>query len=214
MLTVDKTDWDDLANYRDSLEHYGRKGMEWYKHKFGRYQNGGKYADGRTSTKSGSKSKASDVAKKKASQQKAKADKKAAQEKAKAEKKATQEKERAEKEAKKKEARRKDILSNPTKLYKHRKEFTYDEIKKAMETFEWEKRLNTYSSERLKSGAEFIKTMTTYVNNGINLYNSAARILNTMSAAKGEDAKLRYVDPSVNIKKDDDKEKKKKQQSS
>lgn len=186
-MTVEQKDWDDTAKYRDSLEHYGRKGMKWYEHIFGKEQGHAKYAknSGSPGTKKTFRDRMNESAKKRASE-------KAAKDKAKAEKKAADEKARAEKEAAKKEKKRQDILRSPSKLYKHRNEYTYEEIKAAMDRFRWEKELNSYSKAELQRGSDFIKDMTTYVNNGINLYNAAARIVNSMTG-DGEKNTMPFV---------------------
>ena len=156
---------DDLIN-NEILEHHGVKGMKWYQHLFGKEQSHAKYAEGQPSSSKKKKTFRERMAE---SAEKRKSEKEA------------KDKIKAEKQAAKKEADRQKILKNPTQLYKHRDEFTYDEIKKAMDRFEWEKKLNTYSQENLKRGAEFIQTMNTRVSNGINLYNSAARIVNSLT---------------------------------
>lgn len=157
---------DDLIN-NEALEHHGRKGQKWYQHIFGKEQSHAKYAEGQPSsskkTKKTFRERMAESAEKRKSEKEAK------------------DKIKAEKQAAKKEAERKKILKNPTQLYKHRDEFTYDEIKKAMDRFEWEKKLNTYSKEQLNRGAEFIKTLNTYASNGVNLYNTAARIVNSLT---------------------------------
>lgn len=181
-MIVDKQDWDDLSNYRNSLEHYGVLGMKWGVRK------------DRTST--GSSKKASSETKKGSSE-------KIKKEKVRVAKKEAAAKKKAEKEAAKAEERRKKILSNPTSLYKHRKEFTYDEIKKAMETFEWEKKLSEYSKADLKRGADTIQTMVSYANNAVNLYNVAARIANSVAEKDGKNV-VPYIgagDASKNKKK-------------
>lgn len=175
-MIVDQKDWDDLSNYRDSLEHYGRKGMRWYQHIYGKEQGQAKYAIGLSDS---SKKKTFRERREEASKQKAKD--KEAKEKAKAEKKASEAKAKAEKDAAKKEKERQDILKNPTELYKHRDEFTYNEIKEAIKYFDLEKQLYTHSEDRLKRGSNFIKTALEYTNNAINLYNAAARIVNSVS---------------------------------
>ena len=175
-MIVEKQDWDDLANYRESLEHDGVKGMEWGKHKFGKFQYHARYAAGISppNKKKRFRDRQADAAKKRAAE-------KAAKEKAKAEKKEAATKAKAEKEAARKEKERQDILKSPTKLYKHRDEFTYDEIKKAMDKFKWEKELAGYSKDDLKRGADFIQTLTDYGNRAVNLYNVAARVVNSVA---------------------------------
>lgn len=162
-MYIAEQEWKDLENYRDSLEHYGRKGMKWYEHIFGREQSHAKYS--KDQPKKTFRERRADAAKKREAEKKAK------------------EKAKAEKEAAKKEQQRKEILKNPTKLYKHRDEFTYEEIKDAMKRFDWEKQLNSYSRERLQQGADLIDTMVTYANNAIKLYNACARVVNSI----GED---------------------------
>lgn len=179
-MLIPESDWNDLSNYRESLEHYGRKGMHWYQHIFGDEQSHAKYAKGSSDNKKTWRDRREAAAKQKA------ADKAKAQ-KAKADKKAAEEKAKAEQAAKKKEEQRKKNLERPSTLYKHRKEYTYDEIKNAITRFEQEKRLSDFSKADLNRGADFIKTMVTYSNNAINLYNTAARVVN--SVAEREDGK-------------------------
>lgn len=140
---------------QDFLEHYGREGMKWYQHIYGKEQSHAKYATKKGSGKSGTS---------KAQKQKERQEKKAKEAEAKA------------------AARREKIKQSPTKLYKHRREFTKAEIDEAMKTFEWEKRLQGFSSEELKHGAAYIDTMTTYVKNLSNLYNAGAHVFNAYSS--------------------------------
>lgn len=161
-MFVEKTHWDDLSNYRNSLEHYGVKGMRWGIRKQ-RESSGNRRSSQGPSILSKKEQRLKQRAEQKAKTEREKAVKKAAADKAKAEK------------------RRKDILTNPSKLYKHRNEFTYDEIRRAMERFEWEKKLNSYSADQLRNGAEFVNNLFKLTNSGINLYNSAARIVNSIN---------------------------------
>lgn len=217
-MIVEQKDWDDLSNYRDSLEHFNVKGSSWYQHKRGRWQKHAKYAHGMDDpNKDNSKATKSDSSKKKTFRErqeetaKQKAKDKDAKEKAKAEKKASEAKAKAEKDAAKKEKERKDILKNPTKLYKHRDEFTYDEIKEAIKRFDWEKQLYNHSKERLKQGSDYIQSALDYTNKAINLYNAAARIVNSVSG-DGETNTIPFIgkqDETKNkrVKKKDDKKK-------
>lgn len=157
--------WNDLEDYRDALEHYGVPGMKWGVRKQ------------RASTGKRKKRTFSEKVKARRAQR---AKNRVARAKARSEKQEAQEKKKAEKQAAEKEKRRKQILSNPTTLYKHRKEFSYEEIQEAMKHFEWEKKLSSYSKDQLNNGAEFIGTLFKGANNAINLYNSAARIVNSV----------------------------------
>lgn len=153
-MTIDQTNWDDLANYRASLEHYGVPGMKWGIRKQ-------RQSSGSNKRKSRASIRKAERAKKEKEKQRI----------------------QAAKEAARKERRRKDILNNPTKLYKHRNEFTYDEIKEAMKKFDWEKQLSNYSKDQVTRGAKFVGDLFTLTNNTINLYNAAARIANSVGDA-------------------------------
>lgn len=174
-MTLSENTWNDLSDYRDSLEHYGVKGMKW-----------GVRKERKTS---GTKRKKRTFSEKQQARRSQRAKNRVARAKARSEKQAAEAKAKAEKAAAKKEKQRRAILNNPTKLYKHRREFSQREIQQAMQQFDWERRLNSYSREQLTNGAEFINTMFKYTNNSINLYNSAARIVNSFN----EDANMPYI---------------------
>lgn len=147
---------DGLDERRDFLEHYGVKGMKW-----------GVRKERQTSGKE--KTRRSQRAKNRVARLRARS-----------EKQTDDAKKKAEREKEKKEQERKEILSDPTKLYKHRKEYTADEIQSALRQFKLEKELSDYSKSQLKNGADFINTLFSYTNNSINLYNAAARIANSV----------------------------------
>lgn len=203
-MIVDENTWDSLSNYRDSLEHYNRKGSKWYTHRFGRFQEHAKYAVGVSNPdKKESSSKESWRDRREAASKK-RAEEKAAKDKAKAEKKEAEAKIKAEKEAAKKEKQRQDILKSPSQLYKHRYEYSYEEIQKAMATFKWEKELRGYSENTLKKGADFIKDITSIANNSINAYNTAARIVNSLYTDNGKNVMpfIGGIESDKNKKKD------------
>lgn len=185
MVKVSEQTWNDLADYRESLEHYGRKGQKWGQHIFGKERSGTR------------RQKRTFSEKVKARRQKRAKDR-VARAKARAEKQQQEAQKKAAKQQAVKEKKRQSILNNPTQLYKHRREFTADEIQAAMKQFEWEKKLSEYSKNDLKNGAEFINTMFSYANNGINLYNTAARIANSIS----EDSKLPIIKTTSQILED------------
>lgn len=202
---INESKWDDLSNYRDSLEHYGRKGMHWYQHIFGERQGHAKYADKDGGSKNPQRKRQAE----KEEAARIKAAKKEEAAKLKAAKKEANEQRKAEKELEKKEAERKKILGDPKKLYAHRDEFTYDEIKQAMDKFKWEDELRKYSSDRIKSGSDFVQNMANGLENGIKLYNQAARIVNTLN--NGEHNAIPFI-KDINSKQNKNKNKNKNQQ--
>lgn len=189
-MTITENTWNDLSDYRDSLEHYGVKGMKW-----------GVRKERKTS---GTKRKKRTLTEKQQARRTQRAKNRVARVKARSEKREAEEKAKAEKVAAKKEKRRRDILNSPSQLYKHRREFSQQEIQQAMQQFDWERRLNSYSREQLNNGAEFINTMFKYANNTINLYNAAARIVNSLE----EDTKMPYIKQIPGNDKDKKKDKK------
>lgn len=157
----------DKASNED-VEHYGRKGMKWYQSIYGS-------KDKKSSGSSGSKKSTSSP---KAKVRMSELSKK---QKAKEAKKQEAEKRSAERKAQAAAKRREEILRSPSKLYKHRREFTQDEINTAIRTFEWEKKLSDLSAARRKAGEEQIRSMVNYSVNAINLYNQAARVANSFN---------------------------------
>lgn len=59
--------------------------------------------------------------------------------------------------------RRANILKSPTKLYKHRKEFSDKEIDKALQRYKREENLRKYSKEKLSYGSDIAKRILAYV---------------------------------------------------
>lgn len=123
-----------------------------------------------------------EVSKEREAQKQAEAKKKALEKAraAKAKKKADAEKEakRQEKEAARQAKRKEKILSDPSKLYKHRKEFTREELTRAMETFRFENDLAEISAKRVKRGADFSKNLVLIGTAGITGWNMVASIYN------------------------------------
>lgn len=184
MVRIPEQTWNDLAEYRESFEHHGVKGMKW-----------GVRKERKTSGSRRAKRTFSEKIKARRQQR---AKNRVARAKARAEKQQQEAQKKAAKEQAKKDKKRQSILNNPTQLYKHRREFTADEIQNAMKQFDWEKKLSEHSKNDLKNGAEFINTMFQYANNTINLYNTAARIANSVSA----DSKLPVIKTTQQILED------------
>lgn len=177
-MTVKEYQWDALEEYRDSLEHYGVKGMKWGVRK--------------ERDKGTGQRKASANQKLRAKQR---MDTLAQRQKQRA---ARKEEMRARAQAKKaaKEAERhQKNLQNPTKLYKHRREYTQDEINAALKQFEWEKKIQDYSMTELNRGQQYLDTMFKTANSAINLYNTAARLRNTFSPGERP---WKYVEAAKN----------------
>lgn len=172
----------------DSLEHEGVKGMKWHQHRFGRWQSHARYAHGRSNP---------NKKKSKAAKAKAKAIKKKV--------KAAEAEARAEKRAEKKEARlakkKAKIARDPTALYKNRDMFTKEEINEAMQRFEWEKKLRSYSTEQIKSAKTTVTNVVDGLESGIKGYNQVARIYNSFS----QGSKMPYIEDVPKKDKDDKK---------
>lgn len=212
-MVIKESQWNDLNQYWTFIEHHGVKGMKWYQHLFGRYQKGAKYGEGSGEDKPSTKKSKSELKKERRIQKKQeRAKKKIAAAKAREKKEKGKKEAKEQKETAKKEAKRKEILSSPSSLYKHRNEFTYDEIKEAMKKFDWEKQLRQHAvdrdrqlKDRIDNGVEYINILRKGTENAIKVYNNAARIANTMY---GDDTWKVIKDLPKEDKKDD-KDKKK-----
>lgn len=175
----------------EDIEHYGRKGMKWYQSIYGSKDKKSSGSSGSRKLTPSPKAKARMVELSK-------------KQKAKETKKQEEEKRSAERKARAAAKRREEILRNPSKLYRHRREFTQDEINAAIRTFEWEKKLSDLSAARRRAGEEQIKSMVNYSINAINLYNQAARVANSFNLTEKPWA---YIEAPQTKK--DDKNKKK-----
>lgn len=161
----------------DYLEHYGVLGMKW-----GVRRSPEELGHPKASSKK--KTSNAEKAKKKA------AKKKARKEKIEQLKKTVQEK------------RRRDILNDPSKLYKHRREFSQDEIDKALKQFEWERKLQDLSTARIETGRKKTQAALGILTSTLATYDQVARVVNTFN----KDFRLPYLE-KIETKKDDDKKK-------
>lgn len=162
----------------NELEHYGILGMKW--------------GVRRTPEELGHRTSSS--SKKKSTSNVEKEKKDTAKKKAQLAKKAAKQKEAADK-------RRQAILNDPTKLYKHRREFSQEEINNALKQFEWEKRLQDFSTAKLETGRRKTQAALGILTSTLASYDQVARVVNTF----GKDIKLPYLEKID--KKDDDKKK-------
>lgn len=150
-----------ISEYSNELTHYGRLGMKWGQHLFGKDDSG------------------TGVKRRKRLDLRAKL-------RARKEKK----QERLRKAAEEQElARRKAILSNAKLLDKYKDEFTTDEINRAIERFRAEKNLKAVANEthaermkELRKGYDYTKAIVDYTAASMNAYNNFAKIYNTFSS--------------------------------
>ena len=67
--------------------------------------------------------------------------------------------------------RREKILRSPTKLYRHRDEFTQEEIDTAMKRMKWERELRGLSRDTIGSGAQVAQAVLGYGILATSVYN-------------------------------------------
>lgn len=178
-MVLSEERWDDLSGYRDYLEHYGVKGMKWGVRK---------ERESTGSRRSSRSKKVTNFRKRLEAMRKRKA------------KKATKSKVDAEKQAAKAAKKRQDILNSPTKLYKHRRDYSQEEISNALKQFKWEEELRNYSKKQMQAGKDYIDTIFQYTNSAINLYNASARIVNSFNLSEQP---WKYVETAKTDKKKD-----------
>lgn len=162
------------------LEHYGVPGMKWGVRKDRSSSGGRRKASSKTESKT----------EKKRAAKAARAKKRAAVAARKAEAAAAKAKEMHEKN-----------LRTARSLYKHRYEYTQEEINNALKKFEWERKLRDYSKSELEAGKKYLDAAFQYANASINIYNTAARVVNTFDLAGKP---WRYIEPVKTKKKEED----------
>lgn len=162
-MKISETDWNALSDYRESLEHYGVKGMKW-----GIRKDRDRSSGRKTSKKAVAKTQ----------ERLARLEKKR---QARAKRRAEAAAKDAEKSAAKAKAQHEKNLRTASSLYKHRNEYTQDEINNALKKFEWEKKLRDYSKSELDAGKKYLDAAFNYTNSAINLYNNAARVVNSFN---------------------------------
>lgn len=147
-----------IYTYSDELTHYGRLGMKWGQHIFGKER----YAR-MTQKRALKKARKTRAKKQKEKAAKAKSDAELIE-------------------------RKKKILSDPYMFEKNKHLFTTEEIKAQTERYKAEQELsmtvNKMHEERIKKlnrGQTYVKELVDYTATGINAYNNIARIYNTFS---------------------------------
>ena len=71
------------------------------------------------------------------------------------------------------EARKQDILGNPTKLYKHRKEFTEEELSTAIKGLKMEREIGQLSVDKVSLGGKYAKGALAGMTTAVAAYNTA-----------------------------------------
>lgn len=116
--------------------------------------------------------------------------------------------------AKKESRRREKILNNPAKLKRHYKEFSDEEIQKAIKAFENKQKLKDFTSRDIQRGQQILTSIANSTDAIIKGYNGAAAFYNAFVAKEGSGKnKLPKVgwqsEKKDKDKKDDDKKDKK-----
>lgn len=178
---MEKSSVQNQNSYSEYLEHHGVKGQRWgirrTPEQLGYKKSSRQQSDSRFSKFLKRKISSKDLTanrKNKAAKKLEKLDKKDKKKKEVDEKKAA-------KKAQKDIIRREKILSDPTLLYKHRKEFSKEEIDKAMKSIKMEQELRQLSMNQLSTGQTYLETAVKYAETGIKAYNKAANIYNAFN---------------------------------
>lgn len=170
------------------IYHHGIKGQEWGD------RNGPPYPlDRNAKRQEAKKRKAAERIKRKAAKKRKRMKKAEEKIKANEAKKAAAEEKRKE-DAKK---RRQGYLKSATATYKHRHEFTQEEIDQALKRFQWEKQLRDLSQHEIQNGLKTVNGFLNYAEAGIRGWNMVARVTNGFMRDEGY---LPYVNAPANAK--------------
>lgn len=156
----------------ESLEHYGRLGMKWYKHIFGdrddraAYSNGGKGEnqtdDSRPKSSSSSRGKRTLSPEQKKKMQEARA-------------KSREAKAKAEEDAAVLEAQKKEWAKDPRQVLAHKELFSTQELRDAIDRYRVEDDLSNLSARRYPQGKSRVNQVMEIVNTGANAFDTGAR---------------------------------------
>lgn len=179
-----------MGDIWEEIYHHGIKGQEWGE------RNGPPYPLDRNAKRQEAKKRRAAERVKRQAAKKRKRMKRAQERIEKSEaKKAEKEKEKNEK-AKRDRAR---YLMSAKETYRHRHEFSAEEIQEAMKRFQWEKTLRELSQSEMEAGVKAINSVLNYGESGIRGWNMIARVANGI--AKDEEF-LPLIQPPPSGKKD------------
>lgn len=165
-----------MANIWEEIYHHGIKGQEWGE------RNGPPYPlDRNAKRQEAKKRRAAERVKRQAAKKRKRMKRAQARIEKSEAKKVEREKAKAEK-AKKDHAR---YLKSAKETYRHRHEFSADELQEAMKRFQWEKTLRDLSQSEIEAGTKAINAILNYGDAGIRGWNMIARVANGI--AKDED---------------------------
>lgn len=119
-------------------------------------------------------------------------------------------------EAKAQKKSAKDRVSNlrdPGKLRMHQYEYSPEEVKDALNRFEWDKKLYEYDKARLQRGSDYMQTFLKYATSMVGIYNIGANVYNSVrnspdaalpliSTGAGKQKEKKYGEDAKKKKKD------------
>ena len=92
--------------------------------------------------------------------------------------------EAARKQQEKEQKEKNEALTDPTKLDSARKkyDFSEEEINKALQNFEWDKKIETYSIEKMQRAQKKMDTILGYGKKAVDFYNFTAGVINSVDS--------------------------------
>lgn len=79
------------------------------------------------------------------------------------------------------ERRRQQILRSPRELRKHQYEFSPEEIRDALQRFEWDKAMSQYSQAKVQAGRNYIENAAKITEGGTRIWNAVAATYNSIN---------------------------------
>lgn len=170
--SIDTSEFDEIE-----LEHSGRKGMKWYQHIFGDYQDHARYAvKGTTTNKKLKQAQREQRKRDKAAKKEANRVKKAEEKQAKTEQKNQND------QTKRRELAKKDLKV----LAKMRDSFSDEELNEIYRGFEWDRKIADLRSANYERAKKNVANTLGLLTSGIGIYNNVALIYNNLNPNEGQ----------------------------